>query len=141
MVCSKLSTTSSDKLICYSGTSFAFIGTSPSSPSQRSTVTIDGTVFNVDDDDPSPYTYRQWFQSPNLVDGFHVVRGNCSAGTVLDFAIVTAGTRPPHLVLSPAIFVDDDSPYILLFRPLDSGHNSIQHHRLLWGICCICMWE
>jgi len=79
-------------------------------------VTIDNqTVFSVNDSNPWPLTYGQWFQSPKLVDGFHTISANCSNGTNLDFAIVNVGTQT-NLTAS-TIIVDNESPSIFY-----SGH-------------------
>ena len=64
-------------------------------------------------DDPTGSTYRQWFQSPTLADGFHAISvENCTNGTALDFAAIKVGTRNYNLTQS-TIVVDNESPSIL----------------------------
>jgi len=70
-------------------TSVAFIGVQVvRSSSQRPTVTIDDEmVFStVKFDDPiGSIVYKQWFQSPTLLDGLLLVTvSNCSNGTIID---------------------------------------------------------
>jgi len=111
-----------------SGTSIAFIGALRSSSSQRPTVTIDDEmVFNTINFNDTENIYRQWFQSPTLVDGFHSVTvANCSNRTILDFAAVKVGTRS-NLTQS-TIIVDNESPSISY-----SGHWSRNTSELTSG--------
>ena len=68
-------------------------------------------------DDPTGSTYRQWFQSPTLVDGFHAITvENFTSGTVLDFAAIKVGTRNYNLTQA-TLLVDNESPSIFY-----SGH-------------------
>ena len=71
-----------------------------------------GAVFNITYDDPSPPTYKQWFQSPKLSDGKHTITvSNLAFGTSIDFAIVNVGNQTP--LTGQTIVVDDDNPSIL----------------------------
>ena len=115
-------------LLGCSGTSVAFIGNTPAPPSsQTATVQIDnGTVFNITYDDPSPPTYKQWFQSPKLSDGKHTITVSNLATTSIDFAIVYIGNQTP--LTGQTIVVDNDSPSVLY-----SGHWSRNTNKFIAG--------
>jgi len=85
----------------------AFFGTTP--PPQNSQwilVSIDGgPAYNTSYMDPSPPSTRQWYQSPTLPDAVHNITVTHIAGTLVDYAVVTAG---PSTNLSTASLMVDD---------------------------------
>lgn len=95
------------------GTSIAFFGnTAPVfTDSQILTVAIDGgTPYNTTYNDPSPQSYRQWYQSPTLAEGKHNISLSHIAGTALDFAVVTVGPNTP--LAGTKVIVDNEDPSI-----------------------------
>ena len=60
--------------------------------------------------DPSPPSYRQWYQSPTLPDGEHNVTISHMPAVSIDYATVTAGQNTP--LLGQVLIVDDDDPSI-----------------------------
>jgi len=97
------------------GTSVAFIGQLPRADSLSETmptVQIDqGAVFKINNSDI--VGYRQWFQTPKLSDGTHIITVNCRAGTSIDFAIVTQAVGNQTRPAEGDIIVDNESPSIL----------------------------
>ena len=94
------------------GTSVAFFGiTPPAYSSQIMSVSIDGSnPTNASYNDPSPPSYRQWYQSPTLPEGLHNISLSRINGTSFDFAIVTAGNDTP--LAGQRAIVDNESPAI-----------------------------
>jgi len=93
-------------------------------------VTIDDEmVFSTANfDDPvDSIVYRQWFQSPTLVDGLHSVTvTNCSNGTIIDYAAIEVGNRT-NLTQSTVV-VDNESSSISY-----SGHWTRNTSELISG--------
>ncbi|KAF8649113.1 hypothetical protein AX16_006011 [Volvariella volvacea WC 439] len=94
----------------FNGTSVAIIGNTPSAPQSQSVrVSIDGAEFYTSSyDDPVPQSYRQWYQSPLLIDGQHTIVFEDIDGTSVDYALVTAGESTPLQAGDSRIMVDDD---------------------------------
>ncbi|PPQ80154.1 hypothetical protein CVT24_006562 [Panaeolus cyanescens] len=98
--------------LTFEGRSIAFIGnTPPNGLSQEATISIDGgSVSTVDYGDPTPQTYMQWYQSPNLADGRHRISVGHLAGTSLDMALITIGPNTP--LSGKTLLIDDDDSQI-----------------------------
>jgi hypothetical protein len=90
----------------------AFFGiTPPANSSQTLAVSIDGSVpTNTSYNDPSPPSYRQWYQSPNLPEGSHNITLTNITTTSLDFAVVTVGNNTP--LAGQVAIVDNEDPSI-----------------------------
>ena len=79
------------------------------------------------DDPVDSIVYRQWFQSPTLVDGLHSVTvTNCSNGTIIDYAAIEVGNRT-NLTQSTVV-VDNESSSISY-----SGHWTRNTSELISG--------
>ncbi|KAH9476879.1 hypothetical protein JR316_0010795 [Psilocybe cubensis] len=108
----------------FHGTSVAFFGVTPPvfPDSQILSVSIDGSVpYNTSYADPNPQTYRQWYQSPLLADGPHVVALSHIAGTSLDYAVVTVGPSTP--LTNEHIIVDNDDPGVTFNGTWSRSHS------------------
>ena len=94
------------------GTSIAFTGnTPPASLSQSIIVTIDsGTPYNTSYMDPIPQTYIQWYQSPTLAEGNHIIKVERVDETSLDYATIAVGQNTP--LSGKKIIVDNDDSAI-----------------------------
>jgi len=94
------------------GTSIAFTGNTPIiTYSQLVTVSIDGgTPYTTYYMDPSPQTYIQWYQSPILSEGQHVIKVDGVDGTAIDYATITVGQNTP--LLGKKVIVDSDDPFV-----------------------------
>lgn len=98
--------------------------TPPIQHSQDIMITIDDNPpYNASYADPTPPSYRQWYQSPVLTDGPHTILIEGIATTSVDFATVTAGESTPLKSSSSSsssssggeaatLIVDDGSPAI-----------------------------
>ena len=60
--------------------------------------------------DPSPPSFRQWYQSPLLFDGQHNITITQIPSTSVDYVVVTAGEDTP--LLAQPLTVDDTDPSI-----------------------------
>lgn len=93
------------------GTSIAIFGetaTADDGPmSENFTVTIDGgEAYTTSYDDPSPPSYRQWFQSPILSEGSHTIAFTNVIGTPsIDFAVINTTNSIPQ----QSVIVDDSN--------------------------------
>lgn len=99
--------------VSFQGTSIAFFGNTPPvfNDSQTLIVSIDGgTPYNTTYADPNPQSYRQWYQTPTLIDGKHTVLLSHVLGTALDYAVVTVGEDTP--LGTNRIIVDNEDPSI-----------------------------
>ncbi|KJA27556.1 hypothetical protein HYPSUDRAFT_74980 [Hypholoma sublateritium FD-334 SS-4] len=100
--------------IIFNGTSVAVFGetaTSDDGPlSENFTVTIDGgEPYMSTYDDPSPPSYRQWFQSPILSEGSHTIAfTNVLGSPSIDFAVINT-TNAIH---QQSVIVDDSNALI-----------------------------
>src|SRR5437016_14045818 len=94
------------------GTSIAFTGNTPNSSfSQSITVSIDGgTPYTTSYMDPTPQSYIQWYQSPTLSEGQHIIKVDGVDGTAIDYATITAGQNTP--LSGKKIIVDNDDPSV-----------------------------
>jgi hypothetical protein len=94
------------------GTSVAFFGNTPAPPaSEWALISIDGgAAYNSSYMDPAPPSSRQWFQSPVLSDGTHLINISRIAGTSVDFVVITAGQSTP--LSGETLIVDDSDPSI-----------------------------
>lgn len=74
------------------------------------TVTIDGdtpyTTYYMD----TPESYIQWYQSPTLTEGPHILKADGIWGTGIDYATVTVGQQTP--LAGKNIIVDNDDPSV-----------------------------
>lgn len=98
--------------VAFEGTSIAFTGNTPAATlSQTITVSIDGgTPYSTSYMDLTPPSYLQWYQSPTLSDGKHVVKVDGVDGTSLDYATITVGEKTP--LTGRKIIVDNEDPAI-----------------------------
>jgi hypothetical protein len=90
----------------------AFVGHTPSvNASQWALFSIDGGPFyNASFMDPSPPSYRQWYQSPTLFDTGHNITISHMPAVSIDYVTITPGQDTP--LLGQALIVDDDDPSI-----------------------------
>jgi len=102
----------------FKGTSIAFIGVTPppSFPgSHFATVSIDrGTAYNTTYGTQalsvsSSQAYIQWYQSPTLSDGNHIITLSHFAGAI-DMALITVG--PNTSLQGKMLIADNDNPGI-----------------------------
>ncbi|TFK33628.1 hypothetical protein BDQ12DRAFT_637276 [Crucibulum laeve] len=98
--------------ITFDGTSIALWGNTPPSFNSQFVVARidDGTPYNSSYNDPNPQSYRQWYKSPKLAEGTHILWLDRIAGTSLDYAIINAGRITP--LKGETIIVDDDDSAI-----------------------------
>ena len=91
------------------GTSIAFTGNiSADSLSQSITVSVDGgPPLNTSYTDHTPQSYFQWYKSPTLSEGKHIIKVDGLNGTSLDYATVTVGENTP--LSRKKVIVDNDN--------------------------------
>src|SRR6267378_722304 len=94
------------------GTSIAFTGNTPNTTfSQSITVSIDGgTPYKTYYMDPTPQSYIQWYQSPTLSEGQHIIKVDGVDKTAIDYATITVGQNTP--LSGKTIIVDNDDPSV-----------------------------
>jgi len=97
----------------------------PASDGSSMTLQIDGGIsFSINDTVTG--TYKQWFQTPKLSDGSHMITVTYFKGTQIDFAVVNSNVGNQTRLAGRHIIVDNESPSILY-----SGHwsrNTSQFH-------------
>ncbi|KAJ3888331.1 hypothetical protein GG344DRAFT_53855 [Lentinula edodes] len=107
-----IGTPGGDIIVSFQGTSISFTGNTPSatnSPTWFLAGIDSNTPYNVSFPDVGTQIYTQWYQTPMLPDGLHVV--NLSSIVVdLDYVVITAGSTTP--LSGSTIVVDDRSPEI-----------------------------
>jgi hypothetical protein len=69
-----------------------------------------GAAYNSSFMDPSPPSFRQWYQSPTLSDAQHDITITQIPSTSVDYVVVTAGENTP--LLDQTLIVDDSDPSI-----------------------------
>ncbi|CAA7267297.1 unnamed protein product [Cyclocybe aegerita] len=96
----------------FEGTSAAFFGVTPSpSALQNITVSIDGAAPTTSGfGDPALRSYRQWYQSPELLDGEHTIAISGVEGISIDYAVVRASSSTS--LRDKRVIVDDDDPSV-----------------------------
>ncbi|KAG6810222.1 hypothetical protein H0H92_010034 [Tricholoma furcatifolium] len=89
------------------GTGIAFHGNTPSAlDSQSAYISIDGSApYETSYGDLSPPTSLQWYQSPQLSDGQHIINITQIAGTSVDYMVISAGPNTP--LAGERLIVDD----------------------------------
>lgn len=99
------------------GTSIAIFGTTATPQttlSEEFTVVIDdGDPYTTSSSDPSPPSYRQWYQSPQLEDGTHNITLSNVFGASIDYAVITADISTNVAAeADQIIIVDNNDPSI-----------------------------
>lgn len=90
-----------------SGTAFALYGnTAPTLSNQKFSVSIDGSAaYSSSSEDTSPQNWIQWYQSPALREGAHVVQITDLRGHAVDLLLVTPSPNTP--LAGQTLLVDD----------------------------------
>ena len=89
----------------FAGTSIAFTGSMPTnSLSQSITVSIDGGT--PDNTSCTSSSYLQWYQSPTLSEGTHIIKVDNLNETSLDYATIAVGENTP--LSRKKVIVDND---------------------------------
>ncbi|KAJ3815075.1 hypothetical protein F5876DRAFT_31433 [Lentinula aff. lateritia] len=96
-----------DIIVSFQGTSISFTGNTPSATNSPTwfLAGIDlNTPYNVSFPDAGTQIYTQWYQTPMLPDGLHIVNLS-NIVSDLDYVVITAGSTTP---LSESTIVVDD---------------------------------